>query len=172
MTSAGALTFYAVRRDVEGETIESFDDVIAPELLSDPQLMIKDFETPTRESPESPARLYLWPGESQPPRWLAFLEDGNGSLTVPDTAQSRAVIVGNLLGHRECSRALRGGDARVFRQGGRRLHFRGTHGSRLVFQCRVCHPNEPRLPAGGGCNSPTLTGNKLGLHHEYHWGAA
>ncbi len=40
------------------------------------------------------ARLYLWPGEPNPPSWLAFLRDGFGAaVQVPDSNRSKAVVV-------------------------------------------------------------------------------
>ncbi len=89
MSNVSALTIYAIRRDVDGERVTDFDEVITSEKLQDAQLIVRDYDTD-----DWSARLYVWPGQPHPPAWLPFVEDGFGAInTVPLTAQSGAVIV-------------------------------------------------------------------------------
>jgi uncharacterized protein (TIGR04141 family) len=61
--------------------------------LSADDLIRLDYESPSGQTPEWSARVYFWPGPPQPPAWAKFLQKEFADLAVPDTVQSRAVVV-------------------------------------------------------------------------------
>ena len=93
-----SLSFYAIQRHVNGVAINDFDDVIDPDRLATVD-DTRDFKTATGVSPGFSARMYLWRGEPRPPAWLGFLEAGfgGGPIDLPDTVQSRAVLIVRVL---------------------------------------------------------------------------
>lgn len=93
MTTDG-LSIYAIQRVVGGSPVTEFDDVIdAKHLLTVDET--HDFQSPAGTTPAFSAKLFVWRGEPQPPAWVSFLEEGfgAGSITVPDSSQSRAVLL-------------------------------------------------------------------------------
>ena len=92
--SVDSLSFYAIQRQVGGDAIEGFDDVIAPDRLASVD-DTRDFQTADGTTPAFSARLYVWRGEPRPPAWVDFLAEGfdDAPIEVPDTAQSRAVLL-------------------------------------------------------------------------------
>jgi len=93
IVTVSALTIHSVRPSVGDHETETFDDVIAPDRLESPEVVVRDFESDPDEDVQWSARLYMWPGEPSPPSWLALLRDGFGDdLDLPESTQSSAVI--------------------------------------------------------------------------------
>ena len=91
MSAVGALTIYAMRRDVDGQRVTDFDTVVVPDKLLDPGLEARDF---TALDDSWAARLFLWPGSPRPPAWLGYVRKGfSDDLQLPDSAPSSAVVV-------------------------------------------------------------------------------
>ena len=91
MSNVTALTIYAIRREVDGKQVKNFDTAISSTKLEDSEIDTHDY---VADDGSWEARLYLWPGKLRPPGWLSFLESGfDTELTLPESAQSSAVIV-------------------------------------------------------------------------------
>ncbi len=95
MSDISAITLYAAN-----DSVAAFDDLVDPTKILTANMV--DFEGVDEDGRDWSARLYLWPGVARPPSWLAFLQDGFGdNLTVPDTAQSRALVAINVFFRKE-----------------------------------------------------------------------
>ena len=88
-----SLSVYAIRRNIGGQDVTTFDDALDPDKLQ-AVTDTAEFETPAGVTPAFKAKLYLWAGTPKPPAWLNFVEGGFGrQFAIPDTTQSKGLLV-------------------------------------------------------------------------------
>lgn len=88
-----SLTIYAIKRSVEQEQIEHFNQVIIPERRKRVS-QTRIFRAPVNLRRRWSANLYVWKGEIQQPRWTELLKEGFGKgIDVTGSAQDCAVVV-------------------------------------------------------------------------------
>jgi uncharacterized protein (TIGR04141 family) len=92
LAKISGVTVFGIARSAQGIQVNDFDQVVRPDRLADADT----WDASGHDEDDSPweARLYVWPGQPNPPGWLAFLRDGFGdAVSLPDTTRSRAVVV-------------------------------------------------------------------------------